>query len=336
MRFLLGVLLGLAGVEVGLRLLRSETDLSQHYFSRGSVVPDPDSLMRLRPDVDGHTKRFGSAAVPLVTDGAGCRVPASGPPPRARRTILVFGASQGFGLTIPAEATFPARLEAILDERHGPEAFRVANASLPGDKVPDYPGRLRRLRKEVEPDLLVFAIYLHRGFENQLVRTDRRVEDSDGFLLDAGRAGRGTALDVLRTRSFLAMGIFARLRDIGAVDAPAWFRPLTLRHAVDAVEESLRRLVAEASEGPVRLAAVLLPEYDFLAPPLADLHALARERLSAWRIPALDLGLHGPEGRRVRPGDVSRSDRHLTAAGSETVALILADFLRSSGLLEFP
>ena len=58
-------------------------------------------------------------------------------PPGTRR-LLVFGASSVYGVTGPAEQSFPARLEQRLNEPAGPVRFDVVNLGVPGKNSEEF------------------------------------------------------------------------------------------------------------------------------------------------------------------------------------------------------
>ena len=109
---------------------------------------------------------LGAAGLLLLVGGGG--TPAASRVPE----ILAFGDSLTAGLGLPAEATFPARLEARLKaEGVGP---RVVNAGVSGDTTTDGLARLDWSLAD-KPDIVILELGANdalRGIEPAIVRAN--------------------------------------------------------------------------------------------------------------------------------------------------------------------
>lgn len=158
----LGLLLGLVGVELVLRAFdpyefgeRIEHD---RFIAgiHGETPPGrrPLESFYLRPNA--HVEFLG-ASFDINADGY--RTP---PVPREKPDdvyrIVVVGDSVPFGWGVPAEATFPRRLETLLNEREQPfgrSRVEVVNLSGPGRGLGDYYIVLQDDGLRYEPDLVL-------------------------------------------------------------------------------------------------------------------------------------------------------------------------------------
>lgn len=133
--------------EVALRLC------TQPPFSLGYLRTHPTRHYELVPGFRGHTYD-----VPLSINSLGLRDDERRPDPAALR-VLVFGDSLSFGQGVPAAATYPRRLEALLAGRLG-RPVQVFNLATPGYNTHTEWLMLRERFDEFTPDLLLFQFSL--------------------------------------------------------------------------------------------------------------------------------------------------------------------------------
>ncbi|HZR79572.1 MAG TPA: SGNH/GDSL hydrolase family protein [Candidatus Binatia bacterium] len=92
--------------------------------------PQRDLGWVLKPDLDW---KGGDVATPFRTDAFGHRAHGDRPPPAGDgATVDCIGDSSTFGYGVPNDATYPARLEALLRESTGDASLRVRNLGVPG------------------------------------------------------------------------------------------------------------------------------------------------------------------------------------------------------------
>src|SRR5262249_13886526 len=117
---LLGVVLGLAVVEVGLRLFLPQPLSLSHRTPSGLTVHIPNRRIRLIRKEFDVVSAFNSL-------GLRDREFPFGKPPGTFR-ILVLGDSYPEGVQVPVEQTFPKQLERMLATREPGRPFEVINA----------------------------------------------------------------------------------------------------------------------------------------------------------------------------------------------------------------
>jgi len=92
---------------------------------------DPDLMWAMKPNLDGVTMVNSTGATATIhTNDKGLRTPPI-PPKSNRQRILAIGASVTFGAGVNDNETWPAQLQALLEER-APGRFEVINAGVSG------------------------------------------------------------------------------------------------------------------------------------------------------------------------------------------------------------
>jgi hypothetical protein len=72
----------------------------------------------------------------------------------AKRVVLAVGDSHTYGLMVPAEAAYPSRLQALLDER-APNQYHVVNLGIPAMNTGQVLDRLRLGLKQYRPQIVI-------------------------------------------------------------------------------------------------------------------------------------------------------------------------------------
>lgn len=231
--------------------------------------------------------------------------------------IAVIGDSMAFGFGVQQGEDFPARLEALLNEREngGPRRFEVLNFAVCGYSVRDELATLREKALPLAPDLVIVAYCLNDpdvGVVQPLQAYFRPVEWWRHSHLARYFACK---LHVARMRRFGDGNLWRAMHN---PEGP--FRPVAAR-------ELDRMRDACAERGVPVLFAVLphlvprvpWPEYGY-----RDVHAhLSREAL-ARGFEAVDLAVE-LEAHEPRALTLDNGDMHFSAFGNAEVARALAD-----------
>jgi len=69
--------------------------------------------------------------------------------------VLCVGDSHTFGLPLPESESYPSQLQAVLDARHGEDAFRVVNLGIPSVNSDWVSNRLERQILQLDPVVIV-------------------------------------------------------------------------------------------------------------------------------------------------------------------------------------
>ena len=86
------------------------------------------------------------------------------PGPAGAVTILCLGDSHTYGLSVPAEESYPAQLEARLAERHPGRVFEVVNLGIPGMNSGYLANRLERQMLQLRPQLVLVWVGINNAW----------------------------------------------------------------------------------------------------------------------------------------------------------------------------
>ncbi len=141
-------------LEIGLRF---------YYFGHVSPFiggpklykPDRQVGFVLNPNLKSSQQR-PDFIVPVTTNSLGLRGPELAPR-SAKFRIAVLGDSHIFGSGLADDQTLPARLQAELNSLVGADRFEVVNASSPAHNTVQELIQHKRLAKQIDADLWIFA-----------------------------------------------------------------------------------------------------------------------------------------------------------------------------------
>jgi lysophospholipase L1-like esterase len=345
---LLGVSLTLSLLiaELAVRLVRPQAVMT---VSRGLYEPDPPRRYRLAPGFRGRITNQVEFDTEVATNRLGLRGPEVGPKPPGSLRILALGDSFAFGVGADQDETFPARLAEVLKAQ-------VLNAGAPGFGVPDAVAWYERYGVELDPDVVVLAVFLANDLQD--ASPDQpKVAVVDGELVVPGETGglrrwlyyhshlfRLLKSSVLegRVRSILGLRepwTTRELRSELSLYSPSL--PEELKRGAEATERAVAELARVARFRSTRVVAVLIPSLPQVDPakwqavltqlgldparhdPLRP-NRLFREIFELHGIPVLDLtGTFRKavgEGRRI----YYPIDQHLSPEGYELMARTVA------------
>jgi lysophospholipase L1-like esterase len=333
------LLASLLFAELAVRLVRPQAVMT---VSRGLYQPDPPRRYRLAPGFRGSIANEVEFDTPVSTNSLGLRGPEVGPKRRLR--ILALGDSFTFGVGARQEETWPARLAEIL-------GAEVLNAGAPGFGVPDAVAWYERYGSELDPDVVVLAVFLANDLQD--ASPDQpKVAVVDGALVVPGETGGlrrwlyyHSHLFRLFKSSVLEGGLRTRLglREPWAVrelrSELSMYSPTLaeeLQRGAEITEQAVRRL-----EGK-KVLAVLIPSLPQVDPAkwqavLAQLgldpaqhdplrpNRLFRGIFERHGVPVLDLtDTFRKAGKRI----YYPIDQHLTPEGYELMARAVGEALR--------
>lgn len=110
----------------------------------------------------------------LVLSALSCsaaEAPAGAPAAPSEVTVVCFGDSitEGNASSDPATKSYPAVLQVLLDEKHGPGAFRVINAGISGEDTRQGLARLDALLEKTGPDWVLVGYGTNDMWEKHAV-----------------------------------------------------------------------------------------------------------------------------------------------------------------------
>lgn len=320
-------LLALALVlEVALRWFGIDTP-SRRHFEPGIYQADPELVWSLLPDYRGahmeydgpvptSTSRLGDRGWRGPTWDAGRRA--------ARHRILALGDSWTFGRGVPDDASFPARLEALLRQR-GHDAV-VFNAGVPGYDTLQEDTAFAQLADALAPTFVIL-VWLPNDVTERSLNAGEGLQVIDGQLVydvEKYRAWRRQVEQGGIHASALYRFLRVRLKRLGGRDRSRW-RVSFDDEALAYSQEPLARIARRAAQWGAPLLVVLAPrEEEVEGSATIDHHlrmaAFARSQgaevvdlASAWRA-------GGPRPGRFLPQD----EVHLTADGLEEATRAIA------------
>ncbi|HWM90068.1 MAG TPA: GDSL-type esterase/lipase family protein [Thermoanaerobaculia bacterium] len=334
----------LLAAELAVRLARPQAVMT---VSRGLYQPDPPRRYRIAPGFRGTITNQVEFDTEVATNSLGLRGPEAGPKRGLR--ILALGDSFTFGVGAEQEETWPARLAEIL-------GAEVLNAGAPGFGVPDAVAWYEQYGVELEPDVLVLAVFLANDLQD--ASPDQpKVAVVNGELVVPGETGglrrwlyynshlfRLLKSSVLEGRARSLVGMrepwaVRELRSEFSMYSPAL--PEELRRGAEATE----RAVAKLAQSRSKVVAVLVPSLPQVDPArwqavLSQLgldparhdprrpNRLFREIFERHGVPVVDLTDTFQEavgrGERI----YYPIDQHLTPAGYELMARSVGEALR--------
>lgn len=152
------------GLEVLAHVLAPATEAENRrdadLFSRTFYVPDPDLIVRLRPNLRTNFRLIRpDAEAEVAINSEGFRGPEFAPPDPDALRVLVLGDSVTFGLHLDREQSWPRRMQQQLAKQARGRTVQVRNLSVPGYST--FQGRRLFQRHAIEgdfaPHLVVFA-----------------------------------------------------------------------------------------------------------------------------------------------------------------------------------
>jgi lysophospholipase L1-like esterase len=324
---------------------------------QGLFEDDPAMGFRLKPHARVRFKTTETDAV-IAINGLGVRDDEEiGPKPAGERRVLILGDSLVLSVQVPADQTFSELLETKLNAGGAGPRYRVVNGGVQGYGPIEELLFFRRLAAQVEPDLVIVAVFVGNDAEEALASRMKLERGAEGTPLEPSAATRLRRLlrrsmvwQILRTRIVSASGRLATLRrpepplqSYAANPAPRIADGLSLaRRCVGDIDAEGRAIGA-------RTAVALLParfqvddgDYGRLQDAVRGaggelVRDAATTRFDAALrdvpVPRLDLL---PAMRRTRPGPdlFYQSTVHLTPFGHRVVAEALHDFIQAEGLL---
>jgi hypothetical protein len=158
----------------------------------------------------------------------------------AKRVIVAVGDSHTYGLMVPAEASYPARLQALLDEQ-APDRYQVVNLGIPATNTGQALDRLRLGLKRYRPRIVIVWC----GVNNVWNRAEP-ADSGDSW------ASRAVELAARYSRVYRLVRVWRhdrRLESVLAQGPPEQERyEFDLRRGVDAAHSKAKLAMAGQSE----------------------------------------------------------------------------------------
>jgi lysophospholipase L1-like esterase len=330
---------------------------------QGLFTDDPSTGYRLKP---GARVRFATAEFDTeiaINDGGVRDDEEIGPKAQDEQRILLLGDSLVLAVQVPFRQTFGELLERRLNASQSSIRYRVINGGVQGYGPVEELLHLRRLIREVQPDLVIETLFVGNDAEEAVTSapklTGGRQPSADAFRESASTrlrrlVRRSMVLQVLRLRIASATERFSwtsgtpepPLQSYAAVPAPRIGQGVAITRRV------MESMIADSRKAGARVAVVLMParfqvddaDYGRLREAVREAGGeLVRdgatrrfeEALTGIDAPVLD---PLPAMRAVLPGPdlFFQQTVHLTPRGHDVVAEALDRFLRDSRLLDAP
>jgi lysophospholipase L1-like esterase len=323
---LAALLVALAGAELACRLFVAAGWLRPSL--RGRIAPELGYSARLVRSDDPKLYVENDPAGPLVNrDGfRGPDVAREKPPGTFR--IVVLGDSVTFGLGVPTDETFTARLAVALAAKGGPHdpLYEVLNLGVSAYGTAQEIRLLEVKGLAYDPDLVVLAYVVNDPLGPELLELSlREAAELERRPLNVA-AHHSELLGLLLDR----IGVLRQSGHAEVTYEKAYADP----DAWAGVTDGLATLARLARESGFRAAVVMFPLlYDLDRYPLARYHEQVRDAVARAGLPFLDLRAVLPD----RDASTYRlnvlDDTHPNARGHADVALAIERFLRESGSL---
>ncbi len=356
---LMAAVFALAVGEIAVRVLLPQVRLVIE--PGGFYIADPPGRYRLAPGYRGRITNRAEYDNEIRINEAGLRGPELAARSEDRLRVLAIGDSFTFGVGVEDSETFVA---VLAEELNGASIVAEGlNAGTPAFGVPDAMLWLRRHGLELDPDVVVLAVFLG----NDLIDASPDREEIlvvDGLLVP-GESPRGVKAWLFRNsqlyvavKGLMELSAMRPLRSKLGLGEP-WTQRV-LREELDVYRRGARERFAEAvaaTEGALSELAVLAAEHDFepvvlmipsevqvdperwaaavktleLDPADYDPRLptrIFREMLARHAIPVVEPAQE--LAARIRGGEnlYYRLDRHWTAGGHRLAAEKLAEALR--------
>jgi len=359
----LSLTLSLLAAEIVVRMVRPQPRLV--ITPGGFYTADPPGRYRLSPGYSGRIYNRAEYSNAIRINQQGLRGGELGARTPDGLRILTIGDSFVFGVGVEDTETFTA----LLAERFSSSGTETEglNAGIPAFGVPDAVSWMSRHGVDLEPDLVIMAIFLG----NDLVDASPDREEIllvDGLLVPGKSSGGVKAWAYRHSHLYVAIkGLLEQpgllpLRSRLGLGEPWKVRTLReefgvyktsaasdLAAAIEATDQALGRLTALAQAEGFSLMSILIPSEIQVDPErwkggLASLALdpedydagtptrIFRSLLERHEIPTLDTGPFFAQGLARGEDLYFRLDRHWTVAGHELAAAELWKF--TSDLLE--
>ncbi len=322
---------------------------------------DPHIGYRLQPGA--HTRfRTSEFDTVLVINGSGIRdADEIGAKAANEHRIVILGDSMVLAVQVRFEETFGELLEQRLNSGQSQPQFRVINAGVQGYGPVQALLFFTHVAAAFEPDLVILTLYVGNDAE-EAASDEQQLAGAPPAAFERFRdtfstrlrriVRRSMVLQVLRVRVIESMRPFASRS--GAPEPPlqsyAAEPSERIQRGLAVTRRVVEQLSAAASGAGARTAVVLIPaRFQLDDDDYGRLHDIVKQAggellrdgasqrfataLSGLSVPVFDL-LPALRQYPDRSELYFQQTAHLTALGHDAVAHALADFLRTSGLLE--
>ncbi len=318
----LSVALGLGLAEIALRALGTAADYRMGDFE---IRLDRELLFRLKPRCVPDVNSLGYRDHEFTAAKNG------------KRRILFFGDSFVLGAGVPPARSLPKALE----RRLGP-GVEVLNFGVYGYGPDQAQRAFRADGARLEPDLVLLGLFPGNDFED-LVKNELLLADDSGrvrenptnpvaavlprsaLVLKARMALTGHFLDPGAERALVKRLVVDPYTRLGPPDSPETRRRVAL------MEAALAAWKAETSRRGIPLGVVVIPAFESMSGDAGGGSPFANEEAALSLLRKAGISAADLRGPFLGARDVSlynERDRHLSPAGNELAAAVVADFIR--------
>lgn len=240
------------GTEIALRTVYRDQDVTGTYWGLHAFEPDDVLGYRHAAGYRGRVYRSGVFDCPVEISAYGLRQAGVGSQIEYPRKILLLGDSFTFGLGVREESTFASLMQSSLN----PEAIGVINAGQTGYSAEQEAMLGMRLAPVMKPDVIILCLFLDNDIKEDYTGGYRNVEVKWGCRLSKDRRLPISAIDFLRTHSYLWMFVGQRRPTENLKKPP---EAILISDFIRPTLDAVMRLCDYCQNNGIRLGIVLIP-----------------------------------------------------------------------------
>jgi len=308
--FTLSLVFTLIVAEIAVRLLtsRNEKDLNIEMWRYARLVKRTSENPSMSHEhIPGASAHLMGVDVRINSQGLrGKEYPVTKPPGTFR--ILVLGDSMTFGWGVPEEDTYPARLEASLNQSHTAarcKRFEVLNSGVGNYNSVQEITYFKELGKDWHPDLVILSFFINDAEPTPKPIRQSIANYSQLYVFLAGQHDRMTRITGVRPKWL------DYYHSLYAPDAPGW----------KACQEAIAELASLRDKYQFKLVIAVIPELHQLGKnyPFRAEHDEVRKLAERANVPVWDL-LPMFDGVEESSLWVTPEDTHANSKGNELLA----------------
>ncbi len=317
----LGTVVALAIAEVGLRLFVDQE-------TKRLAVYDPDLGWRGRPGGRGvYIRSADDIRVPFRYNNLGFRDEDVGAKAENERRLMLVGDSFIENLEVEYPRTFPALIEAGLQER--PDPWSVATVGSQGYSTAQELRAFRKYAGQVDPDWVLLFFYCGNDFEDNQRHNFAFLDENQKLQLPENKEATWKIQSKRFQRwlyesshvVFLLKNKLQSVTEIEIAPASKSVAEADETYKREITSQLLSQMAADVRAFGVPFGVVVIPFRDDLVAGRHERRQFVTETCRQHDIPCLDLGEH------VGQDDYFETDVHFNDQGHQRVSQAVLTFL---------